>query len=91
MNVIIAKQKFLANLIYLSFSKFSYISSKYVLKEKLKILSPNVPKSTQFLLKNRKNHPVLDVIICSTWYCNQINRTLITVPRTANYNVILYA
>jgi len=37
MNVIIAKQKFLSSLIYLSFSKFSYISSEYVLKQKFKL------------------------------------------------------
>jgi len=57
MNVIIAKQKFSANLIYLSFLKFSYRQNMFWNRN----LNPNMPKSTYFL-KIRKNRPALGAL-----------------------------
>jgi len=58
LNVIIARQKFSAHLIYLSFSKFSYRQNMFWSRN----LSSNMSKITSFSLKNRRNHPVLGAL-----------------------------
>jgi len=62
-NIIIARKKFSAHPIYLSFSKFSSRQKIFWSRN----LSPNMPKITLFLLKNRKICPVLPPYASSGW------------------------